>query len=243
MILEVCLDSLASVQAAADAGAHRIELCSALTEGGLTPSLGMLKQARIAFPGEIVMMIRPRRGDFLYSAAEMAAMEADIELARTHGADAIVFGCLDAAGLVDESACLRLLDACGPLPAVFHRAFDVSADLPASLETLVRLGFRRILTSGGRPSAPEGAETIADLIRQAAGRIEILPGGGITAGNAAELVGKTGTNQIHLTGRGFVDSAMRFRRPEIPMGAVSVPGEYEHRTTHPDLIRPLLELS
>ncbi|MCU0795852.1 MAG: hypothetical protein MUF31_07945 [Akkermansiaceae bacterium] len=240
MIVEVCLDSLDSVEAAAIAGAQRIELCAALAEGGLTPSLGVLQQARQIFPGEIAMMIRPRGGDFFYSPSELRSMAADIRLASAHGADAVVFGCLDADGFIDETACLALLDACNGLPAVFHRAIDVSVNLSDSLETLIRLGFRRILSSGGHPSAPEGAAVLAALIRQAAGRIEILPGGGITPENATELIATTGTEQIHLTGRVTRESPMRFRRPEIPMGALTLPGEYERRTTSPEKIRSLL---
>lgn len=240
MIVEVCLDSLDSIQAAASAGAQRIELCAALTEGGLTPSPGTLREARRIFPGGIVMMIRPRGGDFLYSPAELRAMAHDIATARDGGADAVVFGCLDARGNIDESACRQLLAACHPLPAVFHRAFDVSRHLPESLETLIRLGFRRVLTSGGEPDAPRGAATLARLIGQAAGRIEILPGGGITPENAPALIAATGTTQIHLTGRISLPSPMLFRRPEIPMGATTVPGEYERRTTCVEKIRALL---
>ncbi|BCX49040.1 copper homeostasis protein CutC [Haloferula helveola] len=239
MKVEICLDSLPSVAASAEAGAHRIELCSGLVEGGLTPSIGVLKQARRIFPGGIVMMIRPRGGDFLYSPDELAAMADDIRAAAEHGADAVVFGCLQADGSIDEAACEPLIAAAGGLPVVFHRAFDVSADLSASLETLTGLGFTRVLTSGGAPTAVEGAEVIGELVRQAAGRIEILPGGGIRAENAA-TVAATGAGQIHLTGRRTTDSTMTFRRPEIPMGAGSVPGEYEHRTTDPNLIRQLL---
>jgi len=241
MKLEICLDSLASVAAAAEGGAHRIELCAALVEGGLTPSIGVLRQARRLFPGQVVMMIRPRGGDFLYSADELDAMADDIRAAADHGADAVVFGCLQADGRVDEDACASLLAAAGGLPAVFHRAFDVSLDLPDSLETLVDLGFRRILTSGGAPTAVEGTMMIGSLVDQADGRIEILPGGGIGIDNAAPLLAATGAGQIHLTASRTGESPMRFRRAEIPMGAATVPGEYERRSADPGLIRRLLD--
>ncbi len=241
MQLEICLDSLDSVRAAAEAGAHRIELCAALVEGGLTPSLGTLKQAREIFSGEIVMMIRPRRGDFVYSECEITAMAHDIDAAREHGADAVVFGCLRPDGTIDENACAPLLAACGELPAVFHRAFDVCHDLRTSLETLIALGFVRVLTSGGEPTAVEGVEMLEELVAQADGRIQILPGGGITADNAASILNATGAGQLHLTGRRDLESPMIFRRPEIPMGAGAVPGEYDLQTADPELIRHLLD--
>jgi len=229
MLLEICVDSLDSIIACAEAGADRIELCASLTEGGLTPSAGTLSQARALFPGEIAFMIRPRGGDFAYRPEEIFAMSADIELARDLGADAVVFGCLLPDGALDLSAIETLLDACDGFPAVFHRAFDVCNDLPAALEILAELGFERILTSGGAPSVIEALDPIAALVQQAAGRLDILPGGGIKASQVAEIVRRTGVNQIHLSARTLQESAMTWRRPEIPMGADSVPGEYERR--------------
>jgi copper homeostasis protein CutC len=150
-------------------------------------------------------------------------------LARDLGADAVVFGCLLPDGALDLSAIETLLDACDGFPAVFHRAFDVCQDLPAALEILAELGFERILTSGGAPSVIEALDPIAALVQQAAGRLDILPGGGIKASQVAEIVRRTGVNQIHLSARTLQESAMTWRRPEIPMGADSVPGEYERR--------------
>ena len=163
MLLEICVDSLDSVIACAEAGADRIELCASLTEGGLTPSAGILSQARALFPGEIAFMIRPRGGDFAYRPEEIFSMAADIELARDLGADAVVFGCLEPDGALDLSAIETLLDACDGFPAVFHRAFDVCRDLPGALEILAELGFERILTSGGAPSVIEALDPIAAL--------------------------------------------------------------------------------
>ena len=230
MTLEICVDSLDSVLACADAGADRIELCASLTEGGLTPSAGMLVQARSLFHGEIAMMIRPRGGDFCYRPEELAAMCADIELARDLGADAVVFGSLAPDGSPDLAAIETLLDACDGFPAVFHRAFDVCNDLPAALETLAELGFERVLTSGGAPSAMDALDPIAALVAQAGDRLDILPGGGIKPEHVAEIVRHTGVSQVHLSARSVQDSPMSFRRPGIPMGALTVPGEYERRT-------------
>jgi copper homeostasis protein len=229
MILEICVDSLDSVAACAEGGADRIELCASLTEGGLTPSAGFLSQARAMFPGEIAMMIRPRGGDFVYSPQEIGAMCADIELARDLGANAVVFGCLLPDGSLDLAAVETLLEACGETPAVFHRAFDVCKDLMEALETLADLGFARILTSGGMPTVPEGLLTIASLVSEAAGRIDILPGGGIKVDHIAEIIAATGVDQVHLSARSLRESPMQFRKPDIPMGADTVPGEYERR--------------
>lgn len=236
MTLEICVDSLDSILACAEAGADRIELCASLTEGGLTPSAGTLVQARTLFPGEIAMMIRPRGGDFVYRPEEIAAMCADIELARDLGADAVVFGCLAPDGSLDLVGIETLLDACDGFPTVFHRAFDVCSELPDALETLAEFGFERVLTSGGAPSAMDALELIAALVQQAAGRLEILPGGGIKAEDVAEVIRRTGANQVHLSARSVQGSPMTFRRPEIPMGALTVPDEYERRVADAALI-------
>ncbi|HEY1122564.1 MAG TPA: copper homeostasis protein CutC [Haloferula sp.] len=236
MTLEICVDSLDSILACTEAGADRIELCASLTEGGLTPSAGTLVQARALFPGEIAMMIRPRGGDFVYQPEEIAAMCADIELARDLGADAVVFGCLAPDGALDLVGIETLLDACDGFPAVFHRAFDVCAELPDALETLVEFGFERVLTSGGAPSAMDALDLIAILVEQAGDRLDILPGGGIKAGDVAEVIRRTGANQVHLSARSVQESLMTFRRPEIPMGALTVPGEYERLVADAALI-------
>lgn len=237
MILEVCVDSLDSVIACAEGGADRIELCAGLIEGGTTPSAGMLLQARALFHGEIAMMIRPRGGDFVYRPEEIAAMGADIELARDLGADAVVFGCLLPDGGLDLAAIETLLENCAGLAPVFHRAFDVCRDPEASLDTLASLGFDRVLTSGGKPTVMEGLERIAALAQQGAGRIEILPGGGLRPELLGEVIAATGVSQVHLSARSLRESPMTFRRPEIPMGATSVPGEYERRIADVALIQ------
>ncbi|WP_193210766.1 copper homeostasis protein CutC [Luteolibacter marinus] len=233
MILEICVDSLDSVIACAEAGADRIELCASLTEGGLTPSAGMLAQARAIFRGEIAFMIRPRGGDFVYRPEEVAAMCADIELARDLGTDAVVFGCLTPDGSIDVATVETLLDTCNGLPAVFHRAFDVCKEMDEALEIIAGFGFERILTSGGAPTVPEGLDAIAALVKLADARIDILPGGGIKPDQVGEILRRTGVGQIHLSARSLQESPMTFRRPEIPMGGAKVPGEYERHIADP----------
>jgi copper homeostasis protein len=235
--IEICVDQLASVEACAAAGADRIELCAGLVEGGTTPSAGFLKAARRIFSGRIMMMIRPRGGDFLYSEAEAGAMEADIRLAAEYGADGVVFGCLTKDGRIDEALTNRLQRAASGLDCTFHRAFDVTRDLSTSLETLIQLGIPRVLTSGGKPGVMEALPELAALVKQADGRISILPGGGIKAADVALVVESTSVTECHLSARTASESPMLYRRPDIPMGALTVPGEYEQRIADVALIR------
>lgn len=237
MTIEICVDNIASVEACEAGGAARIELCAGLVEGGTTPSAGFLKAARAVFSGRLMMMIRPRGGDFVYSPAEAAIMAEDIRVARDGGADGVVFGCLQPDGQIDESLTSSLMDAARGMDITFHRAFDVSRNPAASLETLVRLGIPRVLTSGGRPSVPEGLDAIAALVQQAAGRITILPGGGVRPELIADIVRRTGVTECHLSARETLPSPMVYRRPEIPMGAAAVPGEYERKVARAALIR------
>ena len=148
-VIEICVDRLDSVQHCAQAGIDRIELCAALSEGGLSPSLGFLRAARQIFPGKIMMMIRPRAGDFCYAPAEQAMMIDEIAVAREHGADGVVFGCLEPDGRIDQTFTRSLVQAASGLDITFHRAFDVSHDLSSSLESLIELGIPRVLSSGG----------------------------------------------------------------------------------------------
>ncbi len=228
MIIEICVDNLASVEVCAEAGADRVELCAGLAEGGTTPSLGLQKAARRIFPGRIMTMIRPRGGDFCYSRGEQEIMLDDIQAARDAGADGVVFGCLNVDGTIDQSLTATLCEATAGLDVTFHRAFDVSCDLARSLETLIDLGIPRVLTSGGRPEMDDLAlERIAELVRQARGRITILPGGGIRAERVPEIAERTGASECHFPARESRSSPMVFRRPDIPMGSLHLPGEYE----------------
>ena len=237
MKLEICLDTLESVKVCAAEGVDRIELCAGLVEGGTTPSLAFLRAARRFFPGAIMAMVRPRAGDFCYSDDEFALMLDEVELFRREGADGVVFGILTPDGLIDEPRCRKFVARAAGMDITFHRAFDVTPDLAASLETLVALGVPRVLTSGGRPDVFQGLDPLAALHRQAAGRIAILPGGGVKPERITELVRATGVTEVHLSARVSVASPMRHRRPDILMGAAAVPGEYERKTASPELIR------
>lgn len=202
VLLEVIATSPEDCAAAERAGADRIELCAALELGGLTPSAGLMAEARAATRLPIVAMVRPRAGGCCYSAGEFAAMRRDAAALIQAGADGLVFGLLHADGTVDRARCAALLALCAGRQTVFHRAFDLVPD-PAALDELIALGCTRVLTSGGAASAPAGAEAIARLVQQAAGRIEILPGGGVTPANAAALLAATGCTQVHASCSGW----------------------------------------
>lgn len=240
-ILEICLDTPASVEVCQETRVPRIELCAGLVEGGTTPSLGFLKVARSLYHGRLMMMIRPRAGDFVVSAAERRVMLEDIRAAHDHGADGVVFGCLRPDGTVDEATAEALVAAAQGMDITFHRAFDVSRDLSESLEILIRLGIPRVLTSGGQSDVAAGRSRLAALHDQARGRIALLAGGGLTASLVPPLWAH-GIREFHLSARTGVDSPMLHRRPDIPMGAAAVPGEYVRRQTDPAAVRRLLEI-
>lgn len=194
-LLEVCVDSPQGLSAAVSGGADRIELCSALALGGLTPSPGLIAAAaELAVP--VFAMIRPRPGGFTYIPEELAVAKADIAAVRNAGLAGIVLGATHPDGRLDRNAIACLRDAAGDLPMVLHRAFDLSPDLDEGLETAIDLGFCRILTSGGAPSATCGAGNIARMVQQARGRITIMAGGGVDADNAAVIL-RAGADDLH----------------------------------------------
>jgi copper homeostasis protein len=241
MKLEICVDTIASVRACAAAGADRIELCAGLVEGGTTPSSGFLRAARQAFAGKIMAMVRPRAGDFLYSDDEFALMLDEIDGFRRDGADGIVFGILTADGTIDAERSAVVVERASGMDVTFHRAFDVSRDLTESLEALIALGIPRVLTSGGCPTVMAGLSPLANLVKLAAERIRILPGGGVRPELIPEIIQRTGVTEVHLSARCAEESPMQYRRSDIPMGATAVPGEYERKVASVALIRAARE--
>ncbi len=240
-ILEVCAGNYASVQAAVRAGAHRVELCSALGEGGLTPSVGLLRAA-MALPGaEKFVLIRPRGGDFLYTPEEQDIMVEDICFARKLGADGIVVGALREDGSVDEKAMRRYMTAAEGLPVTFHRAFDVCCSPTEALETIIGLGCARLLTSGGAASAYKGVELIEKLVRQSAGRIVVMPGCGVTADNCAEILCQTGATEIHASATVMRGSRMVYRCNDVAMGAAGS-DEYAVKESDEGKVREILSV-
>lgn len=197
ILLEICCGSADDVIAAKAAGADRVELNSSMFLGGITPSIGAVKVARETnLP--IMAMVRPRSGGFCYTAAEFKTMLYDVDALLAAGAQGIVFGILTPEGEVDYERCRIMRERIGNHTAVFHRAFDVVPNWKKSLDQLIDLGIDRVLTSGQCPSVRDGSKTVAQMIDYAQGRIEILPGAGITLQNVRDVIAETGTNQIHI---------------------------------------------
>jgi copper homeostasis protein len=196
-LLEICVETLATALAAERGGADRIELCENLAAGGVTPSSELMRATRAQIHISIFAMIRPRSGDFLYTAAEFKEMIGDLALARNCGMDGVVFGLLNADRLVDIERTRALVELARPLPATFHRAFDETPNLQAALESVISCGCRRILTCGGRANAEEGSAVIAELVKVAGNRIEIVAGGGINAANVDCVLQRALAREIH----------------------------------------------
>jgi copper homeostasis protein len=231
MIFEICVDSIAGVRAAKAAGADRVELCADLLEGGITPSRGMIRQARKIAGIGLNVMIRPRGGDFLFDDDEFAIMRLDIETTKDEGADGVVIGLLTAAGEVDIGRTRELIALARPLSITFHRAFDMTPEPFRALETLIELGVDRVLTSGQEASVLEGLPLIVDLMNRAGSRIVVMPGGGITARNVERIVAAAKPREIHFAALEPIASGMRFRRPHVFMGGELRPPEYDRRDT------------
>jgi len=239
VLLEVPVASVEDARAAQEGGADRLELNAALSLGGLTPSLGTLiaVKATIALP--VFVMIRPRPGGFAYSEADLQVMQRDADLALQYGADGIVFGILSADGRVDGDRCRCLLRQVGARAAVFHRAFDVTPDPFEALEQLIDLGFRRVMTSGQEETAYIGAALIAALVRRCAGRIEVLPAGGINRFTVTDVVARTGCDQVHASLRTKREDRSVAARPQVSFGgAVKLP-EDRYNTTSPEAVAEL----
>ena len=208
--LEVIGFNIESCILAQAAGAHRIELCDNPGEGGTTPSYGFIKAARQILQIELYPIIRPRGGDFLYSDAEFEVMKADVKVCKELACDGVVIGILNTDGTVDKKRCKELLEIAYPLGVTFHRAFDRAKDAAQALEDVIEIGCERILTSGLVPAAPDGAETLAALIKQADERIIIMPGSGVRADNIVELAKRTGAVEFHTSARINIDSKMNY---------------------------------
>jgi len=220
VLLEICTASVEDCVIAEKGGADRVELNAALTLGGLTPSLGTLSEAKQRVEIPIIVMIRPRPGGFCYSAADFKVMQRDAELALAHGADGLAFGILHEDGTLDEARCRTLIQQVGDCPVVFHRAFDVVPDPFGTIERLIDLGVRRILTSGQEASAYNGATNIRRYREQAAGRIEILPGGGINRHTVADVLTRTGCDQVHASLTTLHTDNSTQQRPHVTFGGV-----------------------
>lgn len=230
-VLEVCVESVEGAMAAQAGGADRVELCANLLEGGTTPSAGSIQHARRNLHIGLQVMIRPRGGDFCYSATEFEIMKLDIAAAKGAGADGVVIGILKQDGSVDEARTRELAGLARPMSVTFHRAFDMAADPYQALETLISIGIDRILTSGQESSALEGLDLISDLVRRAGDRIIIMPGGGITERNFAKIREQSRARELHIAALVEVEGPMQYRNRRCFMGGELRPPEFSVITT------------
>jgi copper homeostasis protein len=241
-LLEVCVASVEDALAAHAGGADRLELNAALPLGGLTPSLGTLIEVRQAVPLPVIAMARPRPAGFCYSEADFRTLRRDADLLLERGAAGIAFGILHEDGRIDAGRCREVVSQVGTREAVFHRAFDVTPDPFAALELLIDLGVRRVLTSGQEETAYNGTALIAALVRRAAGRIEVLPAGGINRFTVADVVRRTGCDQVHASLSHSRPDPSTGARPQVSFGAARRGPEDHHGTTSPAAVAELCDL-
>lgn len=220
--LEVCIDNLESLHLAIGGGASRIELCSSLALGGLTPSYGFMKKAAEISTIPVYAMIRPRQGDFLYSSEDIESMLLDISMAKQAGLQGVVFGVLDAQGNIDMLTARALMAEAGDLGVTFHRAIDQCNDYRQAIEDIAELKCERILTSGLAATAEQGIEVLADMVKLTKGRFSVMAGAGVNISNANQIIKDTGITEIHLSGKTTRASHMQMLADSAKMGADSV---------------------
>lgn len=211
MVLEICVDSVESARSAQSGGAQRVELCSDLLEGGITPSVGLIGAVRESLAVPVFVMIRPRAGDFFYSAEEFNVMKRDIGAAKSAGADGVVLGVLLRNGEVDVERTRALVDLARPMGVTFHRAIDWAQRMEEALEHVISTGADRVLTSGGMPTAGQGIETIARLVAAGEDRISVMVCGNIRRENIGEIAKRTNASEFHASLRRKIKSPMTYR--------------------------------
>lgn len=237
VLIELCVEGVDGAIVAAEAGADRIELCASLLEGGLSPSLGTLRETLRAVRVPVAVMLRPRGGDFLYSAREFASMLDDAAAFRDAGAACVVFGCLNADGTVDEERTSRLAERASPAESTFHRAFDMTVDPAAALEALVRCGVTRVLTSGQAATAIAGLDLLTALGRQAAGRIIVMGCGALRPDTIGRVARESGLAELHFSAQVDLPSGMVYRNERLGMGATPLSREFLRLGTDPGVVR------
>lgn len=239
---EICANSVESCIAAQKGGAHRVELCAGIPEGGTTPSYGEIAMAReVLTTTRLHVIIRPRGGDFLYSPIEVKTMLKDIEVARQLGADGVVFGCLTAEGEIDLPIMRELMKASEGLSVTFHRAFDVCQDAKKALEQIIELGCNRILTSGQQPTAELGIPLLKELQEQASGRIILLAGCGVNEKNISRIAQETGIQEFHFSARESIKSGMNYKNESVSMGGTVLINEYERNVTSAERVKATIQ--
>lgn len=235
--IEICVEGIDGLVAAQQAGADRVELCASLLEGGLTPGMGVVREALHIATIPFHVMIRPRGGDFLYSELEFRSMLEDVKALREIGVVGVVIGCLTADGRIDEARTKALVDAARPMTVTCHRAFDMTRDYREAIEALIRCGVDRVLTSGQRDTALEGIEILKDTVALANGRIVVMGCGALDVDNIAQVRCATGVDEMHFAALKTIKSGMEFRNPHVGMGGTAIEREYEITLTDVDAVR------
>ena len=241
VLVEASVDAIDAAMEAEWGGADRIELCGELLQGGVTPSHGLIEAVWDQLSIPLFVLIRPRTGDFLYTADELDVMERDIRIARSLHVEGIVAGALTTDGDVDVAAMRCILDAARPMEVTFHRAFDFTRDQDAALEQLLELEVDRVLTSGGAPTALQGAENLARLNLRAGSELTVMAGGAITSANVAEVIRRSGVREVHLRAAERVPSAMKHRRRDTLLTRRQVPADDERVVTRQAIVREVRE--
>lgn len=237
--VEIAAHDPESAFAAETGGADRVELFSNWPEGGTTPSTGMIAVVRENLGIDLHVMIRPRGGDFSYSEREFDVMARDVVVAKSLGANGVVFGFVNLDGEVDVQRTTELVQVARPLSVTFHRAFDMCRELPRALEDLISCGIDRVLTSGGEAKALDGKQMLSHLVSVAGDRISVMVGGGVRKENVREIVLEVGVREIHAGLRSNSPSPMAFRNPKISFGPRSI-GEYERVVVSSEDVRNLV---
>jgi copper homeostasis protein len=240
MLIEIAVFNLESAITAYNAGAHRIELCSAPAEGGLTPSAATMRLVKKYVKIPVHVMIRPREGDFCYSGREFEAMLLDVAAAKIVGMEGVVAGILNPDGTVDKKRTSILVDAAAPMNVTFHRAFDMTQNLDEALETIIYSGCSRILTSGGQPTALQGIEKLGSFVKMAGDRITIMPGSGININNIKQITEDTGAKEMHLSARSFIPGNMIYKQKSVSLGGVTNIPDYDLQVPDERMIREIL---
>ena len=236
-LIEICVEGIDGLAAAQAAGADRVELCASLLEGGLTPSMGVIRQALKIATIPFHVIIRPRGGDFLYSELEYQTMLDDVRACRELRVAGVVFGCLTADGRIDEARMTALSAAARPMKITCHRAFDMTRDPEEAIEALVRSGVDRVLTSGQRDTALLGLDTLKRTHDAARGRIKIMVCGALDETNIAEVLRRSEGDELHFSAPHTVPSGMAFRNPNVGMGGTAYEREFEVTLTDQDAVR------
>jgi copper homeostasis protein len=243
MKAEVVVYNIASALGAQAGGADRIELCDNPGEGGTTPSAGVVEVVRQHLNLDVFAMLRPRGGDFCYSSYEYHAMKRDLSQFQKLSIDGVVLGILLPDGTLDKKRCGELIARARPLKVTCHRAFDMTRDPRQALEDCIEIGFDRILTSGQKPQAIEGVDLIRELIEQAAGRISIMPGSGVNENTVAQIISKTGAQEIHFSAMGSEPSKMVYKNQAIAGMGSDEGSEYLLRTVDPERVKTIKSLA